>query len=121
MTLVPKKKAAKAAALSSTVGANLEPMSLIGMLVFVDALAHVICFLVKLALILLGQVAVILGHVLLLVVLKALLAPLKPSGLSRRQFIVLDAVGDPVLLVLFALINLVDARMTGINLAGSRA
>jgi len=96
-------------------GGSVELFSAV--LVFVDALAHVVGFLVELALVLLGQMAVVLGHVSLFIVLQTLLAPFETRGLSRRQFVVLHAVGDAVLLVLFALIDLVDARMSGIYLA----
>ena len=85
------------------------------MLVFIDALAHVIGFVIQLALILLRQVAVVFGHVLLFIVLQALFATLEPARFSRSELTALDAVADPILLVLFALVNLVHPRMTRID------
>ena len=90
-------------------------------LVFVDAIAHVIRFAVELALILRSKMAIVLGHILLLVVLEALFAAFQPPRLSGRELAALYAVADPVLLVLFALIDLIYARMTGIDIAGSGA
>jgi hypothetical protein len=91
-----------------------ERERLLIVLVLVDLVAHVVGFAIQLSLILFGQVAVVLSHVFLFVVLQALLAFLQMSGLSGRELSVLHAVGDPILLVLFALIDLVDARMVGI-------
>ena len=51
-------------------------------LVGVDAAAEMIGLAVELALVLLGQMAIVLRHVTLLVVLKALFAFFKPRGLS---------------------------------------
>jgi hypothetical protein len=79
--------------------------------------AHVIGFAIELSLILLGKMAVVVGHVLLFVVLEALFAFFKAGRLSRRQLVVLDAICDPVLLIRLALINLIHARMAGIDLA----
>lgn len=53
-------------------------------LVFVDASAHVVGFLIELALILLRQMAVVLRHVFLFVALQPLLATLQTLGFSRR-------------------------------------
>jgi len=89
------------------------------MLVFVDALAHVVGFFVELVLVLLGQVAVILGHVALFIVLQALLAAFEVGGLTRSEFAVLDPVRDAVLLIGFAAVDLVDTRVPGIDLAGT--
>ena len=76
-------------------------------------------FVVELALILLGQMAVVLGHILFFVVLQTLLATLEARGLSRSELTILYAVGDAVLLVGFALVDLVDTWVSGINLAGA--
>jgi hypothetical protein len=100
---------------------EIKTVLLVGVLVFVDSLAHVIRFAVELALVLLGEVAVILGHVSLFIVLQTLLAPLQARGLPRRQPPVLDAVGDAILLVGFTPINLVDSRVAGIDLARAGA
>jgi hypothetical protein len=90
-------------------------------LVLVDTLAHVIRFAIEMALVLLGQMAVVLRHVFLFIVLQALFTALQAPGFSRSKLATLNAVGDAVLLVRFALINLIDPRMTGIDLAGSGA
>src|SRR5271165_1154341 len=100
---------------------NLEEQRLFGVLIFVNLVALAIGFAVELALVLLGQVSVVLGHVRLFVVLQALFAALQVRGLSRRQLVVLHAIGDAVLLVLFPLVDLVDARMAGIDLARTGA
>ena len=100
--------------------AELGSQRLLGrMFVFVDAVAHTIGFVVELTLVLLGQMAVVLGHVPLFVILQALLTTFQARGLSRSKLAILYAVGDAVLLVGFALINLVDARMAGIDLAST--
>src|SRR5208337_420155 len=91
------------------------------MLVLVDFGALTVGFLVELLLVLLGEVAVVLGHISLFVVLQTLLALFQVGSLPRRQLVVLDAVGNAVLLVLFALIDLIDPRMAGINLARAGA
>lgn len=90
------------------------------MLVFVDALTHVVGFAIELALVLGGKMTIVLGHVFLFVTLKPLFAAFQPLGFSGRELPALYAVGDPVLLLLFALIDLVHARVTGINIARSR-
>jgi hypothetical protein len=82
--------------------------------VFVDFLALTVGLFVELLLILLGQVAVVCRHVLLFVILQALLAFFQIRGLSRRELTILHAVGNAVLLILFALVDLVDPRMVGI-------
>src|SRR5215469_3446975 len=84
-------------------------------LVMSDALAHVVGFPVQLTLILLGQVTAVGGHVFFLVVLEALLAALQARCLSRCQLAVLDPVGNPVLLVLLPLIDLVHPRRSPIH------
>src|SRR6516164_7596388 len=94
---------------------------LAAILVTSDALAHVVGFTVQLTLILLGQVSAIGRHVFLLVVLQTLFTTLQARGLSRRQLAVLDPVGNAILLILFALIDLVHARMSRIGYARSGA
>jgi hypothetical protein len=89
------------------------------MLVLVDALAHVVGFFVEMALVLLGQVPVVLGHVTLFVVLQALLAAFEAGGLSRSELVIFDAVRDAVLLIGFSAVDLVDTRMSGIDLSGA--
>ena len=89
------------------------------MLVLVDALAHVVGFFVEMALVLLGQVPIVLGHVALFVVLQALLAAFEAGGLSRSELVIFDAVRDAVLLIGFSAVDLVDTRMSGIDLSGA--
>src|SRR4029077_13636673 len=110
-----KKNAANAAALSSTVR-NLEQLiRLCVVLVLVDALAHVIRFAIELALVFFGQMAVVLRHVFLFVILQTLFAVLQATGFPGSELATLNAVADAVLLVLFALIHLIDAGMTRID------
>jgi hypothetical protein len=113
-----KKKAAKAAALSSTdfKSGRVRLELFCRVLVGGDARAHVIRFAIELPLILLGQVAVVLRHIALFVVLQALLTAFEMSGLTRSQLTVLDAVRDAILLVGLATIYLIHARMSGIDL-----
>ena len=91
------------------------------MLIFVDALAHVVGFTVELALILFGQVAVVLGHIALFVPLQARFASLEVGGLTRGKLAVLHAVGDAILLAGFAAVDLIDARVAGINFVSAGA
>ena len=76
---------------------------------------------VELALILFRQMAIVFGHIFLLVILQALLALFEMRGLSGLQLAILNSIGDSILLIRFAAIDLVDARMTGIDLPGSGA
>lgn len=91
------------------------------MFILGDALAHVTSFAIELALILLEQVATVLGHVFLFAVLQALFATSKARGLSTLQLAVLHAVTNSFLLVGFALIHLIDVGMAGIFLACASA
>ena len=91
------------------------------MLVVVDALAHVIGFTIELVLVLLGQMAVVLRHVFLFVVLKPLLAALQALGFPRRELTALYPVCNAILLARLTPVDLVDAWMCGINLAGPGA
>jgi hypothetical protein len=92
------------------------PQLLCRVLVGGNAFAHVVRFAIELALVLLGQMAVVLRHVALFIVLQALFAALEMSGLSGRQLTVLYSVCDPVLLICFAAVDLVHARMLRIHL-----
>ena len=87
------------------------------MLVFVDGFANAVLTPVEMILLSLRQVPVILGHVALLLVLNALFAPFQMRSLSRRQLTVLYAVRNAILLVGFAAIDLVHARMARIDLS----
>ena len=89
---------------------------LVGMFIPVDLSAHVVRFMIQLPLIFLGEVPVVGSHVLLFVVLQPLLASFEVSRLSRRQSSTLYTVGDPVLLVLFPPVDLIDARVPRIIL-----
>ena len=112
-----KKKAAKTAALSL---AGLKPLvGLCVVLVFVDALAHVVGFVIELALILRSEVTIVLRHIFLFVILQPLFAAFQTPRFARRELAALYAVRDPVLLVLFALVDLIHARMTRVDIAGS--
>ena len=91
------------------------------MLVFVDLPAGLVLFLVKPPLLAFSQVTVVGSHVRFLLVLGPLLAIFQMRRLSRRQRPVLIAVGDAVLLILFAAIDFVNAGMTGIDHSRSRA
>ena len=102
---------------STTPGTREAADLLGGVLVFVDSVAHVVRFPVELALILLGEVAIVGGHVFLFIVLQALLTTFQTGGLSGLQLPVLHTVGDAVLLIGFTPIHLVDARMAGIDLS----
>ena len=90
-------------------------------LVFVNLPALAVGFAIQLALVLFGEMPVVRCHVFLLVVHEALLALFQPCSLPRRELIVLDAICNAILLILFALVDLVHARMIGIIDAGARA
>ncbi len=87
------------------------------MLVFVDGLAHAVLSLVEVLLLSLGQMSVVRGHVFLFGLLNVRFAFFDTRSLSRRERAVLHAIGDSVLLVRLAAIDLVDARMTWIDLS----
>lgn len=89
--------------------------------VFRDAGAHMIRFAIELALVFLCEMTIVLGHKSLLVILQAFFATLQPPRLCGRELAILDTVRDSFLLVGFAAIDLVDARMSGIDLSRSSA
>jgi len=78
-------------------------------------------FAIELALVLLGEMTVVLGHESLLVILQAFFATLQPARLCGRELAILDAVCDSFLLIGFTAIDLVDARMSRIDLSRSSA
>lgn len=78
-------------------------------------------FSIQLSLILLREMTVVGSHIFLFVVLQTLFAALEMGSLSGRQFIVFHAIGDAILLVLFAPIDLIDAGMAGIDLSRTGA
>ena len=89
--------------------------------VFGDAGAHTTGFAIELALVLLREMTIVLGHESLLVILQAFFTTLQPAGFCRRELAILNAVGDSFLLIGLAAIDLVDAGMSGIDLSGSSA
>ena len=76
------------------------------MLVFVNLLALAVRFAIELALVCLGEVPVVSSHIFLLVVLQPLLASFQMRGLPRRQLVVLYAISNAVLLILFTAVYL---------------
>ncbi len=121
-----KKKAAKAAALSFTrISEGDDHIQLLRsprvVLVVIDALAHTVGLAVELALVLLGEVAVVLRHVLLLIVLEALFAAFETARLALGQLAALFALSDAGLLAGLATVDLIDARMTRIDLSRAGA
>ena len=91
------------------------------MLVVVDVPAFVVFLAIQLALLGFRQVAVVRSHVLLFLPLNPILASLETRCLARRQFAVLDPVGNSILLAFFTVIDLVDPRMPRINHARAGA
>src|SRR5579872_4036376 len=91
------------------------------MLVGSDSIAHAIGFAIELALVLLREMAVVLRHVALLVILKALFTSFEARGLSGPELSVLYAVSDALLLPSFTAVDLVDTRVSGIDLACTSA
>lgn len=89
------------------------------MFVLRDARAHAIGFAIELALVFFRQMAVMLGHVALFISLQALFAPFQTARFGRRELAALDPIGDPLLLIGLAAIDLVDPRMSGIHLSRS--
>ena len=89
------------------------------MLVFVDGLAHAVLSLVEVLLLSLGQMSVVSGHVLLFGLLNVRFALFNMCSLSRRELAVLNPVGDALLLIGLTAVDLVDARMTRIDLSRS--
>ncbi len=85
------------------------------MFIFVNLPARFVLLFIELILLALGQVPVVGGHVGLLLILDVLFAILQMSSLSGCELVVLHAIRDAILLVLLASVNLVDARMTGID------
>ena len=83
--------------------------------IFSDARAHVIGFAIELALVLLGEMAVVFGHIAFLIFLQALFTAFQTTGFTRRELPILYAIGDTLLLIGFAVIDLVHARMSGID------
>ena len=91
------------------------------MLVFIDALAHMVLFLVELFLFTFGQVTIVGGHIRLFLVLDVLFAVFQTRSLPRRELAVLDPIRNAVLLICLAAIDFVDPGMSRIDLPWSRA
>lgn len=89
------------------------------MFIFGDARAHAIGFAIQLALVLLGEVAVVFGHIAFFIILQAFFTALQTTGFTRREFPILYAIGDTLLLIGFAVIDLVHAGMSGIDSTGA--
>jgi len=87
------------------------------MLIFVDALAHAVLALVETFLLSLGQVTIVSGHVFLFLMLNALFALFQMRSLFWRELATLGAIRDALLLIRFAAVNFVHARMTRIDLS----
>ena len=90
------------------------------MLVLIDALADSVLLAIDPFLLGLGEMAVVLRHVFLFAVLHAGFALLEVGCLLRIQFPALDAVANALLLFCLAAIDLIDARMAGIDNARAR-
>lgn len=89
------------------------------MFVFIDRLADAVLLTVDAVLFGLGQMAVVSRHVFLFAVLDGGFALLKIRGLLRAQLAAGNAIGNALLLVSFASIDLIYARMTGIDDSGA--
>src|ERR1700758_694441 len=74
-------------------------------------------FMIERALIFLREMAIILSHIALFVILQTLFPALQMGSLTGREFIVLHAVGDSILLVGFTAVDLIHARIAGLDLA----
>src|ERR1035438_10124168 len=85
------------------------------MLVLVYALADPVLLTIDPFLLGLGEIAVVLRHVLLLAVLHTGLALLEIGRLLRVQFAARDAVANALLLVFLATVHFIDPRMAGID------
>src|ERR1700690_3156258 len=72
------------------------------MLVFVDALADAVLLAIDPSLFRLREMTIVLCHILLFAILHAGLALFEVGGLIGIQFAVLHAIGDALLLALFA-------------------
>lgn len=89
--------------------------------VFVDALADAVLLTIDPALLRLGEVAVVLGHISLFAILHIRLALFEVRRLLCAQFTAADAVRDALLLVLFASVDFIHTRMARIDNARTRA
>ena len=91
------------------------------MLVFVDGVADAILLAIDAVLLGLGEMTVVRRHIFLFAVLNIRLTLFEIGGLLRAQLAALDAIADALLLVFFATVDLVHARMAGIDDAGAGA
>jgi hypothetical protein len=82
-----------------------------GMALIMDAAAFAVLFAVQMTLLPLGEVAVVLGHIALLLILDAILSILVMPDLVSIELAVFDAIINAVLLVVLTVIYLVDAGM----------
>src|ERR1035438_608635 len=91
------------------------------MLVFVDTSADAVLLAIDPSLFRLGEMTIVLCHILLFAILHAGLALFQVGGLVRAQLAIFQSIPDTLLLVRFALIDFIDARMAGVNDAGASA
>ena len=94
---------------------------LLVVLVFVDTLADAVLLAIDTTLLALCQMTVVLCHVSLFTVLDAGFALFEVGSLLRSQCAILNAVADALLLIFFALVDFIDARMARINNARTSA
>lgn len=90
-------------------------------LVFIDTFANSVLLTINPFLLGLREMAVVLCHVPLFAILYARFALFEVGGLPRIQLSTLKAIGDALLLPSFTTIDLVHARMAGIDDSGTRA
>jgi len=108
-----KRKAAETCGVPTTTGGTED--LLVVVLVFIDAPADAILAAIQMALFGLCQMAVVLRHVSLLLLLHAGVTALQIGSFLRTQRSVVDAVGDPLLLIRLASGHFIYARVTRID------
>ena len=86
-----------------------------------DFVVNVVLEAIEVSLLLLRQVAVILGHVALFLILNTGLFSFQMSGPPRSYLAILDFVADFFLLILFAAVHFIDTRMAGVDVSGACA
>ena len=91
------------------------------MFISINLPAGTILFPVQLSLLAFCKVTIVRGHIRFFLIFDMVLSVFQVSGLAGRKRTVLHAVGDAILLVGFAAIHFIDARMARINLSRSRA
>jgi len=89
------------------------------MFIFVDRPADIVLAMVQIILLGLGEMAVVRSHILLFGFLQICLAIFKVRGLARAQLAAGNTIGNALLLVFFASVDLIYARMARIDDAGT--